>query len=107
MATLRVGSGKTAPGESWQLYGQEGVYIDVDTSAANFSGNPVYHASIYSTGGNQLWTHGAHGIYNVTATGFRLYLRWVDDAKRGGKQLTPDTCREFGFHVAWSGIDEP
>ncbi|WP_262705050.1 MULTISPECIES: hypothetical protein [Streptomyces] len=54
MATLRVGSGKTAPGEGWQLYGQEGVHIDVDTSGAGFSGDPVHHASIYSTGGSQL-----------------------------------------------------
>lgn len=41
MAALRVGSGKTAPGQGWQPYGQEGVYIDVDTSSACFTGTPV------------------------------------------------------------------
>ncbi|MER5619278.1 hypothetical protein [Streptomyces sp. NPDC002215] len=107
MATLRVGSGKTTPGGGWQTYSTEGVYIDIDTTSAKFSGDPVYHASIYSTGGSQLWTHGAHAIYQVSATGFRLYLRWVDDAKRNGKQLTPETCQQYGFYVAWSGVDEP
>lgn len=34
MATLRVGSGKTAPGEGWQPYGQEAVYIDSTGSDA-------------------------------------------------------------------------
>ncbi|MFB8038636.1 hypothetical protein ACFC5Z_38160 [Streptomyces sp. NPDC056004] len=72
MATLRVGSGKTTPGGGWQTYSTEGVYIDVDTTSAKFSGDPVYHASIYSTGGSQLWTHGAHAIYQVSATGFRV-----------------------------------
>lgn len=107
MATLRTGSGKTAAGEGWRIYGDVGSYIDVDTSAAGFTGSPVYHTSIYSTGGSQLATHGAHAIYNPTATGFRLYLRWVDDARYQGRQLTPEVAREFGFHVAWSGIDEP
>ncbi|WP_435240662.1 hypothetical protein [Streptomyces cucumeris] len=107
MATLRVGSGKTSPGQGWQLYGQEGVFLDVDTSAARFAGTPVYTASLNSTGGNQLWAVGASSVYSATATGFRVYLRWVDDARRGGRQLTPETAEQFGFYLTWIGVDEP
>lgn len=107
MATIRVGAGKTAPGQDWQLYGQEGVFIDVDTTSACFAGAPVYTTSLSSTGGSQLWAVGAGSVYSPTATGFRIYLRWVDDAKRGGKQLTPEEAERLGFYINWIGVDEP
>lgn len=99
MATIRVGAGKTEPGQGWQLYGAEGVYIDVDTSSAHFRGNPIYTTSLSSTGGSQLWAVGGSSVYDPTATGFRLFLRWVDDARRGGKQLTPEVAQQFGFYI--------
>ncbi|MFJ8849321.1 hypothetical protein [Streptomyces sp. NPDC102437] len=54
MATLRVGAGKTAPGQGWQAYQPVPgvIYIDVDTSAAHFEGNPTYTTSLSSTGGS-------------------------------------------------------
>ncbi|WP_179167579.1 hypothetical protein [Streptomyces sp. 13-12-16] len=42
-----------------------------------------------------------------TAQSFRVYLRWVDDAKRGGKQLTPEAAQQYGFFINWIGVDQP
>ncbi|CAL9470031.1 hypothetical protein [Streptomyces sp. enrichment culture] len=107
MATLRVGAGRTEPGQGWKVYGSEGIYIDVDTSDAHFSGDPVYTTSLSSTGGTQLWAVGGSSVYDPGAQSFRVYLRWVDDGKRNGKQLTPETAEQYGYFINWIGVDTP
>jgi RNA polymerase sigma factor (sigma-70 family) len=82
--------GRTAPGEGWKPYGTteeqaaQGIYIDVDTSAAKFKSVPVY---ITSLGGESAhWeVTGISAIYPredqdqkllPLQTGFRIYLRF-------------------------------
>ncbi|CAL9623553.1 hypothetical protein [Streptomyces sp. enrichment culture] len=105
MSTFRIASGRTAPGQGWQPYMNEGSYLYVDTRSAKFQGNPTYVASLSSTGGSQLWAAGVSSIYDATKDGFVVYLRWIDDAKRNGEVLTPDVARRFGFYVNWIGMD--
>jgi hypothetical protein len=103
MAVIKIGSGRTTPGSTaWQKYpppsGTTGIFVDVDTSAAGFSGTPLYYTSI---GGNSShWaTTGATSIYQPTATGFRVYVRWAD-----GASLTPAQANGYQWHINWLGM---
>jgi hypothetical protein len=101
MAVLRIGSGRTNPGSTaWQPYnaGTTGIFVDVNTSAAGFTGAPLYFTSI---GGNSShWaTTGATSVYLPTATGFRIYVRWDD-----GGPITPAQANGFQWHINWFGI---
>jgi hypothetical protein len=100
MATHRIASGLTPAGATaWIQYGASGVYVDVNTSAGKFSAVPVYITSI---GGNSShWaTTGATSIYNATATGFRIYVRWVDNSP-----LTPAQANANQWHINWIGME--
>jgi hypothetical protein len=101
MAVIKIGSGRTTPGSTpWQPYtgGANGIYVDVNTSSAGFSGTPLYFTSL---GGNSShWaTTGATSIYQPTPTGFRVYVRWDD-----GAPLTPAQANQFQWHINWLGI---
>jgi hypothetical protein len=101
MSVVKIASGRTTPGATaWQVYSPNGIYLDVDTSAAGFSGTPVYITSI---GGNSShWsTTGATSIYLATATGFRVYVRWVDYSP-----LTPAQANGLGWHINWMGMQQ-
>ncbi|HEX6468224.1 MAG TPA: hypothetical protein VF069_03940 [Streptosporangiaceae bacterium] len=97
----RIAAGSTAPGQGWMSYGGTGLFIDVDTSSAHFTGNPTYTSSVGGTGGQWALT-GTSAIYFPTATGFRIYVRWSD-----GSALTPATAQGFGWYVNWIGVDNP
>jgi hypothetical protein len=99
--TQRIASGSTAPGQGWVSYGGAGIYIDVNTSAAHFTGTPTYVSSVGGTGGQWALT-GTGAIYFPTATGFRIYVRWSD-----GHALTPADAQAFGWYVNWIGVDNP
>ncbi|HEV7570875.1 MAG TPA: hypothetical protein VGQ21_05195 [Thermoanaerobaculia bacterium] len=102
MAVIKIGSGRTTPGSTaWQAYngGTPGIFVDVNTSAAGFSGTPLYFTSI---GGNSShWgTTGATSIYLATPTGFRVYVRWSDSSA-----LTPAQANGFQWHINWVGYE--
>lgn len=99
--TQRIASGSTAPGVGWVAYGSTGIYIDVNTSSAHFTGTPTYTSSVGGNGGQWALT-GTGAIYMPTATGFRIYVRWSD-----GSALTPATAQAFGWQVNWIGVDNP
>ena len=102
MASIKIGTGSTAPGSTnWQQYtGGRGVYVDVDTSSAGFTTTPVYTTSIGGTSSH--WaTTGATSIYTASATGFRIYVRWAD-----GQPLTPATANSYEWHINWVGIQD-
>jgi hypothetical protein len=100
MATLKVGTGSTTAGTGWQVYTPDGIYIDINTSAAQFSSVPVYVASLRSNTPSSQWkVVGVDGIYNATATSFRIYIRWVD-----GSALSPATANANGWMIDWIGI---
>ena len=97
----KIASGRTEPGcTKWVQYpGGKGIYVDVDAGAARFTGTPVYTASI---GGNSShWsTTGATSIYLASATGFRVYVRWVDYSP-----LTPAQANRLQWHINWIGME--
>ncbi|MEW4526509.1 hypothetical protein [Maioricimonas sp. JC845] len=93
-------SGKTpVGGTNWQVYGDvaNAIFVDVDTSSAGFTSVPNYVSSL---GGNsQQWeTIGGSAIYSPTPTGFRVYVRFVDQ-----KHLTPAIANAAGWHIVWIG----
>ncbi|WP_257448301.1 GON domain-containing protein [Archangium lipolyticum] len=88
-------TGQTAPGAtSWQQYGSDGLYLDVDTTACGYSAAPLYFTSL---GGldNHWKTTGATSIYLPTATGFRVYV-WYR-----GNSLTPALANQLGWYLNW------
>ena len=100
MAAIGIASGSTPQGSTaWQQYtGGAGVYVDVNTTTAGFTGTPLYFTSL--GGASSHWaTTGATSIYLPTATGFRVYVRWVD-----GLPLTPATANAHGWHINWLAI---
>jgi hypothetical protein len=100
--TQRIASGSTVPGQGWVAYaGNAGLYIDVDTSSARFTGNPVYTSSVGGIGG-QWGLTGTSAIYSPTATGFRIYIRWSD-----GRPITPAEAQTYNWYVNWIGVDNP
>jgi hypothetical protein len=99
--STRIGAGSTAPGQGWVAYGGYGIYLDVDTSSAYFTGTPVYTSSVGGDGGQWALT-GTSAIYSPTAKGFRIYVRWSS-----GAALTPAIAQAYKWHVNWIGIDNP
>ena len=100
MSNQRIASGKTPQGSTaWLQYTSNGIYVDVNTSAGNFSTTPVYITSIGGTSSH--WaTTGATSIYFPTATGFRVYVKWSDSSP-----LTVEQANTYGWHINWIGIE--
>ncbi len=91
----RLPTGRTVPGATaWQQYGDSGIFVDVDTSAAGLSGTPVY---VPSLGGDSChWrTTGGSSVYAPTATGFRVYVSFLDGA------IDPAVANSWKWHVNW------
>ena len=92
-------TGSTIAGlTNWMQYGQNSIYVDVDTTLAGFAEPPLYFASL---GGyyRQWEVDGINAIYYPTADGFRIYLRNELD-----NYLTPDQANERGWYIQWTGI---
>ena len=100
MASHRIASGSTNPDSTaWQVYTGMGIYVDVDTSAANFDSVPAYITSIGGEGCH--WsTTGASAVYLPTAKGFRVYIRWID-----GGPLTPANAKKWKWRINWIGME--
>lgn len=102
MATTRIASGRTTPGSTaWQPYqgGNTGIFVDVNTSAAQLTGTPVYVTSL--GGNNAHWaTTGATSIYLPTATGFRVYVRRWDSTP-----ITPAQANGWQWHINWIAME--
>ncbi len=97
---FRIGAGRTPSGSTaWQVYGANGILVDVDTRAGGFTQTPLY---IVSLGGNSShWsTVGGTSIYTPTNVGFRIYLRWVAD----NTALAPATANQLGWFIQWVGV---
>jgi len=87
--------GRTLLGSTpWKQYGNDGIYVDVDTSQCAFETTPVY---VSSMGGNtQHWTStGSSEIYSATPSGFRIYVY-----KSG---ITASQANQKGWHINWIG----
>jgi hypothetical protein len=96
---IMIGSGQTPPGATnWQPYnGTHGIFVDVNTSSAQFPATPVYVTSL--SGNSSHWsTTGASSVYFPTLNGFRVYVRWAD-----GNPITPAQANSFAWSVNWIG----
>ncbi|MCC5598299.1 hypothetical protein LC653_41710 [Nostoc sp. CHAB 5784] len=101
----KIAAGSTTPGATnWQPYvgsiSINGIYVDVDTSGANFTSTPKYVTSIGGDGYH--WaTTGGSAIYSPTPTGFRVYVRFSDNGT-----LSPAFANQNRFHINWIGIGQ-
>jgi hypothetical protein len=103
MATARIASGQTTPGQGWKQHGEGGVYLDVDTRSAKFDSTPKYVISLGGPGGNMYETSGgASSVYNPTPTSFRVYLKRADS-----RPLPVQTVIDnYKWYVSWIGIED-
>jgi hypothetical protein len=94
-----IRAGQTTPGKTdWKQYGTttHGIYVDVDTREARFTGNVIYTASLAGT--SHHWaTTGGSCVYDATDTGFRVYVKY-DGA------VTPKTANGWKWHINWIGV---
>jgi hypothetical protein len=103
MSSMKIGSGETPAGNTnWQQYlggGGPGIFVDVDTSAAGFTSTPTYVAAI--AGNSRHWeTTGGSALYDLTPTGFRVYVRFFDS-----QPLTPIDANQDQWRITWIGVE--
>lgn len=100
----RVVFGRTDPaGTDWQRYNDQdvGIVVDVDATAAGFSGTPQYFTSL--GGSSHHWfTTGATSIYGATRKGFKSYIRWPDLEYNGESLQT--SARKYDWHINWIAV---
>jgi hypothetical protein len=107
LTVAKFASGKTEPGATkWQrdtkIVG-DGVYVDVDTSAAGFVQTPIYVTSI--GGDSYHWAvTGASAVYQATPTGFRVSIRW-EKGFWDDKTLTPEFANTNKWHINWIAFE--
>ncbi|MDP9868752.1 MULTISPECIES: hypothetical protein [Streptosporangium] len=94
-----VASGRSTPRYGWRPTGGNTYDITVDTSAAGFTNTPVY---LIALGGDFYGEHDlrAGGIYNATATGFSVHLKWRDNVFP-----TLADAERLGWHINWVGYE--
>lgn len=107
LTVAKFASGKTQPGATkWQRDTSsvgDGIYVDVDTSAAGFAQTPIYVTSI--GGDSYHWgVTGASAVYKPTPTGFRVEIRW-DKGFRDDTSLTPELANGYKWHINWIAFE--
>ncbi|MET8139012.1 hypothetical protein ABZU32_01745 [Sphaerisporangium sp. NPDC005288] len=96
---VRIGAGRTIPGQGWAPYGPNGLYLNVDTTSGHFVGTPTYTWSIGGLEDHWALT-GVNAVYMPTALGFRIYVRWWDS-----HAITPADAAKKGWYVNWIGVE--
>lgn len=106
---IKIASGQTSTND-WVDYngGPGGVYIDVDTSSANFTTTPHYIVALHGNG-FQWRACGVNSIYNETSTGFQVYLAWADNdghaPTSSQSPLRANFASSKGWYLKWTGIE--
>lgn len=93
---LRYGS-TPAGSTNWQRYNNDpsGLFVDIDTSSANFGSTPLYFTSL--GGDSYFWlSKGVNAIYAPSANGFRIYLKCQ-------QPTSPEQANEWNWHINWFG----
>lgn len=101
----KIASGSTTPGATnWQEYNNgEGIYVEIDTSAAGFTSKPVYVTSIGGNTGH--WdTTGGSSVYLASEKGFLVYIKW-DKNSVSGNPLTPEIANNNQWHINWMAFE--
>ena len=102
----KIASGTTVAGNTkWKDHeensGGEGFYLYVSTESAGFESTPIYLITL--AGKNDLWRlTGTASVYNPTAKGFEVYLRYPFLIN---KNDTPDYPNLNQWHLNWVGIE--
>ena len=93
----RLAVGSTTPGKtSWSNYGENGLYVDINTSSHRFSETPYYFASI--AGDSNHWRlTGTSSIYNMTAKWFRIYVYFPN-------AISPAQANKYRWHIHWLAV---
>lgn len=89
-------TGKSSPTNTdWRQYDANAVYVDVDTSACNYTTTRRY---ITSLGGNtKHWSsRGVSSVYAPTATGFRVIVKYSG--------ITVADAKTWQWHVNWQAV---
>ena len=118
---FHIAQGSTSPQSNpgdWNDYlaataPMAGFFVDVDTSNCGFTSTPHYLISIEGARGFHWMLSGLNCLYNVTANGFRVYLRWTDapsDFNTIGSTTEPNPLRvqtaiDKGWRLKWTGIE--
>jgi hypothetical protein len=91
-----VCSGHTAPGNTtWVQEDSDTIRTEVDTTACNWTGYPVYFATLGGTGGH-FTTSGVTSIYVPLQTSFLVYVN-----KPG---VTVADADDRKWHINWSSV---
>ncbi|MEJ6481552.1 RICIN domain-containing protein [Nostoc punctiforme UO1] len=104
----KFASGKTTPGATdWQTggnVGSSGIYVYIDTTAAGFSSVPTY---VITVGGkSHHWgISGSSSIYNPTAKGFEVEIRWEQGYSQSETAVTPAVANQYEWHINWIAIE--
>jgi hypothetical protein len=109
---VKIGQGVTSPND-WVDYNTAGIYVDVNTSACGFQTTPHYLVTLESISnkGYHWYISGTPSLYNITPTGFRVYLRWTDapsDLPTVGTYANPlraSTAKDREWVIRWTGIE--
>jgi len=100
--TLKFACGSTEPGKTqWVEYGENGMYVDIDTYSAGFSQEPLYFTSLGGEGWHWV-TRGATSIYpsqngKSWNESFRIYIRFPET-------ITPVKANECKWHIQWLAV---
>lgn len=82
---------------NWQQYNSSTIYVDVDTSACNYTTTRRYLTSLGGTSSH--WeSRGVTSIYSPTATGFRVYVKSTG--------ITVAQARTWQWHVNWQAVPQ-
>ncbi len=88
----------TSDSTNWEVYNDNSIYVDVDTSAANFTQIPTYFTSLGGDSSHWASIRGS-SISSPTAKSFRVYLNFTEN------NITPATANSWGWHIHWIGIE--
>lgn len=99
MTKIKQGVSKATDWKNNTL-GGGGIFVDIDTSEANFGNTPHYLTTLEWE--KHHWNAGGiNAIYNETSKSFRIYLKWVYKLE---KPLTASIAEENGWYIKWTAI---
>ncbi|MFY2563064.1 hypothetical protein ACN469_36050 [Corallococcus terminator] len=85
--------GQTPQGTTaWQQFGDDGMYLDVNTSHCGFGATPLYFTSLGGLSNHWLGT-GATSIYSPSPAGFRVYVYFPG--------ITTTQANAWGWQLNW------
>lgn len=101
MQNMKIGAGQTERGDTdWKQYSLDGLYVDVATGAGEFTGMPLYLASVSCWASPpDLVLVGSGSVHHPTPAGFRMYVKSADH-----RPLSPEMANGYGWSVNWVGI---